>query len=63
MQFHSRPITKREADSFVLEHHRHHNAAYLTIFNVAAYFGDKLVGGRNVLGRMLDACVTGIQSK
>lgn len=44
MQFHSRPITKREADSFVLEHHRHHNAAAITIFNVAAYAGDTLVG-------------------
>lgn len=44
MQFHSRPITKREADAFVAKHHRHHNAANICVFNVAAYRGDELVG-------------------
>jgi hypothetical protein len=44
MTYHAVPITKKDADAFVAEHHRHHNAAYLTIFNVAAYLGDRLVG-------------------
>lgn len=41
---HTRPVTKRQADLFINEHHRHHGYAHLAIFSVGAFIGDRLVG-------------------
>ena len=51
------PITLAQANAFVIEHHRHHDAVRGHKFSLGAYKGDKLVGvaivGRPV-GRYLD---------
>ena len=39
-----RPITRAEARQFIAEHHRHNNPPAVTIFQVGAEVGGKLVG-------------------
>lgn len=56
-----RPITLREANAFVSQHHRHNTATTGNKFSIACYDGDRLCGvaicGRPI-GRKLDDGLT-----
>lgn len=53
----ARPIRLAEANAFIIEHHRHHDAAWGHKFSLGAFYDGKLVGVATVgrpNGRYLD---------